>query len=393
MCRFKTLIIFVTVFVVLEDKAGAQGESSTRYKNVIVMVGDGMGLAQVSAARLHKGRLWIEDSDDYGFSFTHSLDNFVTDSAASATALASGFLVPNRHVATHSDGEPIPTILELARTMGKRTGLVATSRVTHATPAAFATHVNDRGEEYVIAEQLSHSEVDVLLGGGWDKFLPRKQRVVSSDASAKLHGTRGDGRDLVEEMMEKGYRFVRTAAELESVKSPGRTLGLFYPESMPRVTRGRSPSLAAMTRYALRELAESPDGFFLMVEGSQIDWGGHSNDLEYVIDETADFDDAIGEVYRFLKENGLDDDTLVVITADHETGGLSLNQHPQFPLSYKPKWTTEGHSGIAVPVFSFGAGSRDFRGIQTHSEIGRKLIEGMLGRELAWEYPESSRSF
>jgi len=130
-----------------------------------------------------------------------------------------------------------------------------------------------------------------------------------------------------------------------------------------------------------------------MAEGSQIDWGGHSNDLEYVIDGTADFDNAVGEVFRFLKEKELDDDMLVVITVDHETGGLSLNKHPQFPLSYRPKWTTEGHSGIAVPVFSFGVGSRDFRGVQTHPEIGRKLIEGMLGREFAWEYPESSRSF
>lgn len=270
--------------------------------------------------------------------------------------------------------------------MGKKTGLVATSRITHATPAAFASHVLRRGDEGRIARHLSTSGVDVLLGGGWDKFVPRRQANVSGDAegSSQLHGTRSDGRDLIAEMVKNDYVFVRSAVELHSLEGAKRTLGLFYSGPMLKASEGRSPSLAAMTHYALRELAEAPKGLFLMVEGSQIDWGGHDNDLDYVIAETTDFDEAVGEVFRFLTDHGIKDETLVVTTGDHETGGLSLNPHPRMPLSYQPRWTTDGHTGIAVPVFSYGGGAEDFKGIQTHGGIGRKLIEGLTGLEIHW---------
>jgi alkaline phosphatase len=192
-------------------------------------------------------------------------------------------------------------------------------------------------------------------------------------------------------MTKNDYVFVRTAAELHSIAGAKRTLGLFYAGPMLKVTEGRSPSLSAMTHYALRALSDAPEGFFLMVEGSQIDFGGHANDLDYVITETTDFDESIGEVFRFLNDHGLQKETLVLITGDHETGGLSLNPHPRLPLSYQPKWTTDGHTGVAVPVFSYGAGSAKFKGIQTHSDIGRKLIEGMTGWTIDWEYPGSQR--
>jgi alkaline phosphatase len=392
------------------------------------MIGDGMGLAQISAARFKKGRLALEDMEFTGFSYTHSLEDFVTDSSASATALASGYLILNGWVSLHPDGTPTKTVLEYAEEKGMWTGIVATSTITHATPACMAAHVKSRGSEDDIALQLSQCDIEVILGGGWDKFLPIRATKIGEEipvdppifaerpggaapllvsgreilerasvliadrhvgADGRAYGERKDKRDLIAEMEKRGYRFIRTAAELGLASSgaPAKIIGLFSSGAMPKVSDGRSPSLSAMSLGALRILSQSPKGFFLMIEGSQIDWGGHANDYEYAVNEAADFDDAVAAVQRFLRETGLERDTLVVVTADHETGGLALGGDGKLKLGTAPQWTTKGHTGIPVPVFACGPGARAFGGIQTHDGMGRKLIAHVCEGKAKFAYP------
>jgi alkaline phosphatase len=399
-------------------------------KNLILMIGDGMGLAQITSARYLKGRLAVEDMKCMGVSYTHSIQNFVTDSSAGATALASGYLIANGEVGIHSNGRPVKLLGEYAEEAGKWTGLVVTCRVTHATPASMVTHVKSRGSEDDIALQLAQGGVEVIFGGGWDKFLPVRSQKVSEDAprgpagtaglapgrelfitgrdllpstrflaaenpllwNGNPYGTRNDSRNLVEEMKKRGYRFIRSPAELSVISSgpPGRVLGLFHSGSMPKASEGRNPSLSAMTLGALEILSHAPKGFFLMVEGSQIDWGGHANDFDYVMNEAADFDTAIDTVRRFLRDAGIEKETLVVVTADHETGGLSLNVHPQLALGLEPKWTTTNHTAAPVPVFSAGPRAEQFCGYQSHEQIGRRLIEAVVGGKVEFAYPTTS---
>jgi len=258
--------IFVLLFVIphafLAPRAAWGAESPAAApappgwaRNVILMIGDGMGLAQISSARYKKGRLALEDMEFTGFSYTHSLEDFVTDSSASATALASGYLVLNGWVGLHPDGTPTKTVLEYAEEKGMWTGLVVTCGVTHATPASMAAHVKSRGSEEDIALQLSQLDIEVILGGGWEKFLPVRstkldggspveppvfaagrgsapllvsgrdfleRSLLTADkvgSDGKPYGVRKDKRNLIDEMEGRGYRFIRSAAQLALVSS------------------------------------------------------------------------------------------------------------------------------------------------------------------------------
>lgn len=398
--------------VVAEHGAGAPISTPVRPRNVILIIGDGMGFAQLAAARYQKGELVLEAMRHAGFSYTHSHSNFVTDSSAGATALATGCWIVNGVVGIAPDGSQLKNIVEHAEEAGMWTGLVATSRITHATPASMAAHVPSRGNEEAIAEQLAAAGLEVILGGGWDMFLPAPPPkapsstatlpgtqprfaftsamespapTVSIAADVPLigedgnpYGTRKDARNLVSEMEKGGYRFVRTAAELSLVcRTPVKVLGLFHSGPLPRVTQGRSPSLAAMSLAALRILSRSPKGFFLLIEGSQIDWAGHDNDYEYAVGETADLDTAVGAILRFLEAAGIAGETLVVVTADHETGGLSLCGNPKLPLGVEPRWATKDHTGAPVPIFAAGPRAEAFSGIQDHASVGRALIRAL----------------
>src|SRR5688572_8604215 len=429
-------------------RGAAAERSGVKPRNIILMIGDGMGLAHISAARFHKGRLALEDMEHVGFSYTSSLENFVTDSSASATALASGYLILNGWVSLHPDGTPTKTVLEYAEEKGMWTGLVVSCRVTHATPACMIAHVKSRGEEHKIAEQIAAADVECILGGGWDMFLPTRTLKIhggewwegeeegedgsgsgygndpttaflpgkghtflmsGSDlmrrrtipiiekqlvgADGKTYGTRKDKKNLIEGMEKRGYRFMRSASELMVASSgpPQKLLGLFNSGAMPKASEGRSPSLSAMSLAALKLLSQSPRGFFLMIEGSQIDWGGHANDFDYAVTEAADFDDTVGVVRRFLEDAGIADETLIVVTADHETGGLTLNASSRSG-ALEPKWTTGYYTGIPVPLFTTGPGSRGVAGIQSHVNIGRYLIETVVGQKIVFSYPRNDRS-
>jgi alkaline phosphatase len=330
-------------------------------KNVILMIGDGMGVAQVTAGRTHKGSLELEQFPAGGLAVTHAAgDDYITDSAAGATAYASGVKTSNGMLGMKPDKTRVTTVAELAASLGKRTGIVATCSVTHATPAAFLAHVESRGSQFDIAEQIAAADVNVLLGGGWGWFLP-----------TGAGGRRTDAKDLLAEMRTKGFTSVSTPQELEllDLAHTEKLVGLFADNHVGPAP-DRNPSLSDMTAAALSVLERSEKGFFLMVEGSQIDWASHENKSDETAAEMADFDDAVGIARRFAERDG---STLVVVTADHETGGYAIVGGSLKDSTVTGKFSTGGHTATMVPLFSFGPGSEQFSGILENAEIGKRL--------------------
>ncbi len=332
-------------------------------KNVIFMIGDGMGLAQVAATTVNQGYkpLNLERAQFIGLAKTYSANNRVTDSAAAGTALATGTKTNNGAIGVDPDKQPVKSILEKAEENGLATGLVATYSVTNATPAAFIAHVESRNMEEQIAEYYLKTDVDVFMGGGKKFFTDRK-----------------DGRDLTEELEDKGYTMVYELDDILSFK--GDRLGaLLSSNAMPKMIEGRGDYLPLATGKALEILQKNSDkGFFIMVEGSQIDSGGHKKDASVVISETVDFDQAVGVAFDFADRNP---GTLVVVTADHETGGLSIpSGKPDFSLpdqGVKYEFSTGGHTGIFVPIYAYGAGAENFSRIMENIDIPH-LLEQLL---------------
>ncbi|MCP3850438.1 MAG: alkaline phosphatase [Gammaproteobacteria bacterium] len=335
-------------------------------KNIILFIGDGMGIAHLTAGKIIKGSLNLEEFKHIGLLMTHSQDALVTDSAASATAMATGYKTRNGFISLSSEGTALKTVVEYAKEQDKATGIVVTSSITHATPAAFATHVNDRDKETIIAEQLAQSGVDVLLGGGWSFFVPNT--VAGSQ--------RPDHRDLLADMRQSTH-VVMTKKEFKTLSDVDSLVGLFAREGLPKVEQ-RQPSLSDMTQKAIEILSKNKKGFFLMVEGSQIDWAGHKNNESYLISEMVDFDNTIGVALAFAKENT---DTLVVVTSDHETGGFAIHDGSvQQRVMTKTDFTRTSHTAEMVPVFSYGPGALEFSGIADNTKIGKILI-GYLRHE------------
>jgi len=329
---------------------------------IILFIGDGMGEAHRTAARWsavgQSGALTMDRTPFVGWSRTASANNPITDSAAGGTAIATGIKTNNGMIGQDPDGNPLTTILERAQAKGMAVGLVTTVQMAHATPASFAAHVPDREMMTEIASQMVlTTEVDVLLGGGEDEFLP----TTATGCYPEL-GERTDGHNLIAEATAAGYTYVCDTTTFAAVvpTSTTRLLGLFADEGMPRPF---SPSLAEMTQKAIDILSQDPDGFFLMVEGGQIDSAGHANDAANVISDTIGLDEAIAlaQTYASTVSNAL-----VIVTADHETGGMSPDLVPSgLPGEdgpfYMPdltpfyvNWTTGGHTGVDVPTTAQG---------------------------------------
>lgn len=341
----------------------AEGAARDRPRNVILMIGDGMGAAHLTAARVARGTLQIERMPVGGMVTTFPIGSFVTDSAASGTAFATGVATINGMISMTPDGERPSTVLELAEERGMSTGLVVTCSVTHATPAVFAAHAPSRTMEQEIAAQIAGSGVDVLFGGGWAWFVP---------AGAE-ESRRRDGIDAMA-LLESRMPVVRTADDLRSLGSVEAAAALLAPRHLPAVGE-RGITLAEMTRLALDILSRNRKGFFLMVEGSQIDWGAHDNDAPAVIAETIDFDDAVGAALDFAERDGR---TLVVVTADHETGGFALLEGSVADsLVGRTAFATDGHTASMVPLFAFGPGSGEFGGIRSNAVVGARLIRSI----------------
>jgi len=317
------------------------------------MIGDGMGTAQVFAGvAANKGKLNIMNFTHSGFSTTHAQDSDITDSAAGATALACGIKTYNGAIGVDSEGIAVETILEMAEKAGLATGLVATCRITHATPASFIAHQPTRSMYEEIASDFLKTDIDVFIGGGSNDFTNRK-----------------DNRNLIEELINKDYTVVTDSDSLSFV-STGKLAGLIHEEDQERYSGGRDNMLTNATNASLKLLSQDPDGFFLMIEGSQIDWGGHDNNTGYIIEEMLDFDRAVGLVLDFAIDNP---GTLVIITADHETGGFSIVEADRSSGKVEGAFTTANHTGVMVPVYAIGPQSDQFTGTFDNTEIFYKM--------------------
>ncbi|MGE0453294.1 MAG: alkaline phosphatase [Vicinamibacteria bacterium] len=327
-------------------------EPATRARAVVLMIGDGTGLGQWSAAMVAgRGRLQIERFPVVGLLKTYASDALITDSAASATAYATGAKTYNGAIGVDDQKRRLQTILELAQKADLGTGLVATCSLTHATPAAFAAHQPRRGMQHEIAADIATTAPDVLIGGGRRFFVQRP-----------------DARDLLAEMRRAGYAIVEDAAQVGALSLP-RIAALVADEHLPKLSDGRGDYLPRAAGDALRILGRR-NGFFLMIEGSQIDWGAHDNDAPYAIAETLDFDAAIGKVLDWAAADGR---TLVVVTGDHETGGMSVNGGALADGSVRAAFTTKGHTAALIPVFAYGPGAAAFAGIHDNTAVFHRM--------------------
>ncbi len=327
--------------------------------NIILLIGDGMGLSQISAGMYaDKNSTALEKFNVIGLQKTHSANALVTDSAASATAMACGKKTYNGAIGVNMARQPLESILEICKSKNYLAGLISTSSIVHATPASFYANVVSRKEYQDIALQLSEHEVDYFIGGGKKHFDKRE-----------------DKRDLISEMEDKNYEIVSTFSRFK--KSESNKVGYFtYVDEPPRALDLRKPSLGDLLSSTLEKIDSRNQPFFLMVEGSQIDWGGHGNDTDYIVSEFEDFDGAIDVAFEFAKK---DQNTLVIVTADHETGGMGINKGSIRTFKFEAQYTTLGHTATMVPVFSYGPSSEKFSGIYDNTEIFQKMVESING--------------
>lgn len=340
-----------------EVKIYPQKFKSKKPKNIILMIGDGMGVSQVFAGiTANGGSLFLDNFKHIGFAKTHSADNFITDSGAGGTAISTGKKTYNGAIGVDVDKNPIKTILEEAEEKGIHTGLVSTSAITHATPASFIAHQESRSSYEDIAADFMKIDIEVFIGGGFDHFVKRK-----------------DGRNLVNELKTKGYTVEQDMSVIKDIKN-GKLAGLVAPEHTGRVSE-RKDMLPVATHTAINILSNSKKGFFLMVEGSQIDFGGHAKSTIHIVEDMLDFDKAIGKALEFAASNG---ETLVIVTADHETGGMAVLDGDFITGRVKGEFTTTNHSPVMVPVFAFGPGAANFTGIMDNTDIHKRMKELLI---------------
>ena len=326
-----------------------------RSLNVIVMIADGTGLSQISASQFFNPKTSnYERFKHIGLIKTSSSSDLITDSAAAATAFASGIKTYNGAIGVDNDTIAKSTILEELNRKGYKTGVIATSTITHATPASYYAHVKYRKMEEEIAQALTDSKVDFFAGGGLKYFTERE-----------------DKKDLVQELNTNGFEIETKFVNTDAFLSPDKKYGfLLAQEGMPKVIDGRGAFLKNVTQLGVNYLSQNDQAFFMMVEGSQIDWAGHANDANYLINEMLDFDDTLGWVLDYAERDG---NTLVVVTADHETGGFTLASDDGDYNVINPTFSTGGHSATMVPVFAYGPGAENFSGIYENTEIYQKI--------------------
>jgi alkaline phosphatase len=403
-------------------------------ESVVYFIGDGMGPTQVTAARIYKSGaggdgLTLDTMEQVGLVRTWAANGAVTDSAAAGTALASGVKTNIFAVGVDPGGEPVESMMVKAKRKGMSTGIVSTTRITHATPAAFFAHVRNRLSEGQIAAQLIESEVwDLVMGGGRTFFMTNLQQDGESDEKGK----RGDGRDLIREASDKGIRLIQSQAQFDALArevadgthEPARILGLFNADHMAyELERAGDvwgePSLAEMTDLAIRILSRNPNGYLLVVEGGRIDHAAHEGKAKLMLSEVVAMDDAVAIALAAEGPDG--EKPLVVVTADHETGGIAINGY--FPLEvagdelltdtrslgkeiltfstgpggrrpegdvdrsdlhYQPAALfyaeVSAHTGVDVAVYAHGPGSEKFTGTMDNTDVAKRIME-ILGVE------------
>jgi alkaline phosphatase len=338
--------------VQIHEPVSVKEPSGKKVKNIIFMIGDGMGLEQLSTAWIVNNRhLNITDNfSNIGIQWTYSASKLVTDSAAAGTALATGSKTRNGAIAVNTDNEVLETLSEYAKSKGKKTGTSVVCRVCDATPAVFSTHAPNRDSLYNIMAQFVDSKLDFLFGGG-----------------LKWWEDRPDGRNLTAEAEAKGYTFVKDIESLKAVEN-GPVIALTaYKELPPALDRGTEHQESV--KKAL-ELLDNKNGFFLMVEGSCIDDWCHANKVGYAVEEILDFDRTVGTVLEWAAQDG---ETLVIVTADHSTGAMTLCGGKVAEQSVAVNFANTGHNGVALPVYAWGPHAEDFVGIYENAELSQKI--------------------
>lgn len=408
------------------------GDAPSVPKNIVIMIGDGMGPAYTSAYRYYKDNPDTQEIEQTVFdrllvgtssTYPARVSGYVTDSAASATALATGTKTYNGAISVDTNKQPIATIMEKAKALGLSTGVAVTSQINHATPAAFLSHNESRSNYDELAHSYLKTDADVMLGGG-QKYFPAS---------------------LIKKFEAKGYQYISDFNQLDSVKQ-GKVIGLFADVQLPwAIDDSDSNKLSKMTTKALALLSQNDLGFVLLVEGSLIDWAGHNNDIATAMGEMEEFANAIEVVEQYIRKNN---DTLMVVTADHNTGGLSIGANGEYSwdtsiirgvqaspdviasdalangdwrarvtlnLGFEPNddelsqlsrarmqgkevmstsikqlidsrsntgWTTVGHTGVDVQVFAMGPAASLFSGYQDNTDIATKLISLLPKKKL-----------
>lgn len=349
--NFKTRITLIFCILISFSSVTLSAKNP---RNVIFMIGDGMGLSQIYAGMVANGnKLNLERCTYSGFSKTYSANNFTTDSGAGGTALSSGIKTNNYMIGMTPDSIASESILEVAERNKLATGIVVACAVTHATPASFIAHQPNRNMNEEIALDFLKTDIDVFIGGGKKYFIER-----------------ADNQNLIDKLKENNYNVAFTLDEVKAVKT-GKLAGLLYEDQSPNMPE-RGNMLTEGTMAAIDILDNNKKGFFLMIEGSQIDWACHDNNADQTVKEILDFDKTIGEVLDFAEKDG---NTLVIITADHETGGMTIPTGDIDKSEFNAIYTTKGHSGTPVPVFAFGPGAQNFKGFMENTSFKNKIAK------------------
>lgn len=323
-------------------------------KNVILLIGDGMGLAQIHAGYIaNHGQLNMSNIHNIGFSQTAAADAGNTDSAAGGSAMAIGEKTNNRYIGVGADQKKRTNLVDTLAGYGIKSGIISVGDITDATPAVFYAHQPDRSMSSEIAADLLDSKVEILVGSNQKSFFKNK------DAA------------LMNKLTDQGFKLNTSAAGFYK-ESKGRQLVLLPDTATRPVKDGRGALLKEALVHSLKMLSTNKEGFFVMAEGAQIDYGGHANDLPYVVTELHDFDKTVEAALRFADQNG---ETLVLITADHETGGLTLLDASAEKGMISGHFSTNDHTNIMVPVFAYGPGSAEFRGTYANNEIFHKILK------------------
>jgi len=356
------LTTFVILYIPVMQAEEDQGQESGKPLNVVLMIGDGMGISQLSVPYYYLDEEPVFSRFRHiGLVRTSSADAPVTQSPAAATAISTGVKTYNMAVGVGIDSLPLRNIVEIVSERGYRTGVIATSSVTDATPAGFYAHVPDRYMQREIARELALSEIDFFAGGGLKYFIDTTGVDIFAANNIQVN-----------------------FSKLEKIEDPqpglryGFILGM---DRMPAILEERGDFLSEASTIAIDFLSSAGKGYFLMVEGSQIDWAGHGNNVEYMITEMNDFNRAVKAVLAKAEEDG---NTLVIVTADHETGGFTLGAAGTNGVDadysiLSPTFATTNHSAALVPLFAYGPGAERFTGVYENTEIFHRLVSLVTG--------------
>jgi len=321
-------------------------QKNSLVKNVILLIGDGNGLSQISSSVLaNGGNLTLTQLKSIGFLKTQSADDFTTDSAAAGTALATGEKTNNRAIGVDAFGGPLKNITELLFERGFVSGCITTDNISGATPSAFYAHRKDRSDTKGIISDLSKSKLSLIIGGGADEFEKKTAEMAFTPLDS-ISAIAGSNEQRVAHFISKG--------------------------EVPSILEGRGAVLAEATKNGLAFLSAKNAPFFLMVEGAKIDSYGHENSASGIVSEGIDFDRAITEAVKFADDNG---NTLVIVTADHETSGFSIPQGDLENQMIEGDFTTDDHTGVMVPIFAYGPNSQEFQGVYENYKVFGKILK------------------